>query len=255
MRLSVHRIHVNAGDKSLCQDMSLQIEAGQCWALLGLNGSGKTTLLHSLAGLHPLTAGEVKLDEIPLGKWSRKTLAQHLGLLLQNPPAPFPASVMEFILIGRHPYMGHFDWEDEKDYQIAQQALQQVGLQGFEQRDIQSLSGGEYQRMLIAMLLVQQPSLYLLDEPVNHLDWPHQHDLLRHLHNMTRESTVAMIMALHDVNLAAAYCSHAIMLFKDSQYLAGPVDELLTVDNLQQLYGIEVCEIRTQQQRLFVPQS
>lgn len=250
--LSAINMTLRAGDKLLCADFNIEISPGQSWAILGLNGTGKTTLLHTLAGLLP-QQGQVELNQRALNDWSRQELARHIGLLLQKHQDPFPGSVIEYVMIGRHPYLGHFHWESEADLQIAQQALDMVGLTGFEQRDIQHLSGGEYQRMMIAMVMVQQPAFYLLDEPVNHLDWPHQHELLTQLNRLVKQQSKSLIMALHDVNLAAQYSDHVIMLFEDADYLSGPTDELLDRENLERLYKTPIHEIMDNGKKVFLP--
>jgi len=253
MMLTAKDIKLQAGDKLLCDDFNIEIEPGQSWAILGLNGAGKTTLLHTLAGIREANQGTVGLENKILTEWSQQQLAQHIGLLLQTHQDPFPGTVIEYVLIGRHPYLGHFSWESDQDYAIAQQALDMVGLNGLEQRDIQQLSGGEYQRMMIAMVLVQQPEFYLLDEPVNHLDWPHQHELLKTLNELTQRKSVSLVMALHDVNLAARYCSHVVMMFEDSEYLLGKTSKLLNRENLERLYKTAMHELEDGDQTVFVP--
>lgn len=251
--LSCNDLHLEIGNKVLCDSLSLQIEPGETWAVLGLNGAGKTTLLHTLAGIRQPDAGQVLLNETDLSQLSRHTIATQLGLLLQTHQDPFPGKVIEHVLIGRHPYLKALQWESESDYQIAKDALSTVGLVGFENRDIQSLSGGEYQRMLIAMVLVQQPSIYLLDEPVNHLDWQHQHQILGTLSAMTEQKTCSLVMALHDVNLAARYCSHTLMMFDDGQVKSGPTPELLNTETLENLYHTPIMQIDSEQGKMFTP--
>ena len=251
--LSCNDLHLEIGNKILCDNLSLQIEPGETWAVLGLNGAGKTTLLHTLAGLRQPDAGQVSLNKTDLTELSRHDIAQQIGLLLQTHQDPFPGKVIEYVLIGRHPYLKALQWESESDYQIAKEALTTVGLSGFENRDIQSLSGGEYQRMLIAMVLVQQPSIYLLDEPVNHLDWQHQHQILRTLCEMTEQRTCSLVMALHDVNLAARYCSHTLMMFDDGHIESGRTPEMLNTETLKNLYHTSIVQIDSQQGKMFTP--
>jgi len=256
--LSCKDLHLEIANKVLCQNLSLQIEPGQTWAVLGLNGAGKTTLLHTLAGLRPPDAGQIYINEIDLGTLSRHDIAKQIGLLLQTQQDPFPGKVIEHVLIGRHPYLKALEWESESDYQIAIDALNTVGLTGFEDRDLQSLSGGEYQRMLIAMVLVQQPSIYLLDEPINHLDWQHQHQILSTLVSLidtsrVEQTTSSVVMALHDVNLAARYCSHVLMMFDDGQVKSGPTADMLTTESLEDLYHTPIVQISSEQGQMFMP--
>lgn len=251
--LSCNDLHLEIGNKVLCENLSLTIQPGETWSILGLNGAGKTTLLHTLAGLRNPEHGKIFLDDNGLNGIERHEVARQIGLLLQTNQDPFPGKVIEHVLIGRHPHLKALQWETETDYQIALHALEQVGLSGFENRDLQSLSGGEYQRMLIAMVLVQQPSIYLLDEPVNHLDWQHQHQILQTLVEMTEQKICSLMMALHDVNLAARYCSHTLMMFDNGRVLAGTTSDLLSTDSLEELYHTPVSQIEGEHGRLFTP--
>ncbi|MGD8783111.1 MAG: ABC transporter ATP-binding protein [Thioalkalispiraceae bacterium] len=251
--LGCHDLHLEIGNKLLCDSLSLRIKPGETWAVLGLNGAGKTTLLHTLAGIRQADRGRVSLNGRNITEYSRHDVARHLALLLQTNQDPFPGQVIEHVMIGRHPHLKAFQWESEQDYQIAKDALAMVGLAGFENRDIQHLSGGEYQRMLIAMVLVQQPAIYLLDEPVNHLDWQHQHQLLSRLCSLTENNNKALFMALHDVNLAARYCSHTLMMFDDGSVKAGPTADLLTIEHLQALYHTPILQVESQRGQLFTP--
>jgi len=251
--LSCKDLYLKIGNKVLCDNLSLQIEPGQTWAVLGLNGAGKTTLLHALAGIRPANSGQIYLNEKNLTELARHEIATQIGLLLQTQQDPFPGKVIEHVLIGRHPYLKALQWESEADYQIAIDALMTVGLDGFENRDLQSLSGGEYQRMLIAMVLVQQPSIYLLDEPINHLDWQHQHQILGTLTSMTEQKACSLMMALHDVNLAARYCSHTLMMFDDGQIKSGRTADLLNTETLEELYHTPIVQIENEQGQMFSP--
>ena len=254
-RLSCKDVRLEIAGKLLCKDLSLDIEPGQSWAVLGLNGTGKTTLLHTLTGIRYAEHGQVILDDVTLTDIPRHEVARHLGLLLQSDQTPFPGKVIEYVMIGRHPHLKALQWESDQDQQIALDALEKVGLDGFADRELSSLSGGEYQRMRIAMLLVQQPSIYLLDEPVNHLDWQHQHKILQFLTSMTKEHTYSLVMALHDVNLAARYCSHTLLMFDDGSIQAGLTSTLLNPEVLEELYHTPVTQIDSKQGMLFTPDT
>jgi len=252
-QLECINLQLKIGDRVLYNELNININAGDSWAILGLNGTGKTTLLHTLAGILPAGAGEIKVSGKDIRHWTRHELAQQIGLLLQNQQDPFPGKVIEHVLIGRHPHLRAMQWETQHDYQLAQQALALVGLSGFEDRNLQQLSGGEYQRMLIAMVLVQQPQCFLLDEPVNHLDWQHQHQILKALTAMAQQQSNAIVMALHDVNLAARYCSHSLLLFDDGQIAMGKTAELLDHQTLESLYHTPIKSIEGPEGRVFIP--
>lgn len=239
--LEIRDLSVDIGGKQICRDLSLTLCAGQRWGLLGVNGVGKTTLLHTLAGLRAPQQGMIRLFNQPISTLSRRVVAQKLGLLLQDEIDPFPGTVLETVLMGRHPHLGHWQWESEHDITIARDALQDVGLSNLESRQINTLSGGERRRLALATLLTQDPQLYLLDEPTNHLDPHHQIELLTLLSARISDSenTIprTLLMILHDVNLVTRFCDHLILLFGEGEVTCGPLEEILNTDCLERLYG------------------
>lgn len=251
--LTTTKLKLSAGTKTLCKQLDWQVQQGERWGVLGLNGAGKTTLLHTLAGIHEPDSGEIRLYDKNLATWKRRAVARHVGLLLQENYEPFPGKVLDYVLIGRHPHLHAWQWESDKDIQLAQDALHTVGLRGFETRDIASLSGGEHQRMAIAAILVQQPDIFLLDEPVNHLDWHHQHQLLKNICDRVTTQSKALVMVIHDVNLAARYCDHVLMIFDNGEIQSGTTDQMLHPEMLARLYGYPVAEINTDAGPVYIP--
>ncbi len=251
--LAAHGLRVDIGGKRIGGDLELTVTPGESWAVLGANGAGKTTLLYTLAGLRSPAAGTILLEGHPLRSWSRRAIARRLGILLQDSDDPFPATVLETALIGRHPHLGPWQWEGPEDTRRARDALAEVELDGFEQRGVDTLSGGERRRLALAALLVQDPKVALLDEPTNHLDLHHQIRLLGKLHDHARARGGALVMALHDVNLAARFCDHALMIFADGEILHGPADQLLRADYLTCLYHHPIEEVVGNGQRAFLP--
>lgn len=234
--LETRHLTVQIATQPICKDLNISLQAGQSWAILGVNGAGKTTLLHTLAGLRPACSGEIFIDGLPLDQYGRRRLAQRLGVLFQETQDPFPSTVLETTLIGRHPYTKSWQWESAVDYQIAMESLTQVGLAELAQRQINTLSGGERQRLAVANLLTQSPSVFLLDEPTNHLDLQYQHQILKLFKSYADNKQRTVVMILHDINLAATYCDHVVLLFANREPLCGPCDELLTEANLSNLY-------------------
>jgi iron complex transport system ATP-binding protein len=251
--LSARGLRLAAGGRTLCRDLNWSLQAGQCWAVLGLNGAGKTTLLHTLAGIQQPDQGEVCLEQQNIRQYSRREVARRLALLFQESDRVFPGTVLEHVLIGRHPHLRSWQWESAEDYRIARQALATVGLEKLAGRDIHTLSGGERQRMAIAGVLAQQPHIYLLDEPVNHLDWHHQHQLLATLTGLVQSGTCALVMALHDVNLASRYCNRVMMMFADGETLTGEARKLLQADTLSRLYGYAIERFEVDGKVVFIP--
>ena len=251
--LQTRQLHVQIAQQTICRELNISVHPGQCWAVLGVNGAGKTTLLHTLAGLRPALGGDILIQQRALRGYPRHELAQKLGMLFQDIQDPFPSTVMETTLMGRHPYTKSWQWENAEDYRIATQALTQVGLHHLAQRQINTLSGGERQRLAVATLLTQTPQVYLLDEPTNHLDLQYQHHILRLFKRYAIEQACAVVMILHDINLAARYCDHAILLFRDEEPACGASDELLTENHLSRLYDYCIRKIKGPDDRpLFV---
>jgi len=248
--LSCQALTVKIANKEICNNLSLTVNSGENWAVLGMNGCGKTTLLHMLAGLLPIDSGQVNLAKTSIQHLSRKEIARQLSLLLQHQEDHFPGTVLESVLIGRHPHLHHWQWESEQDKNLSNEILERVGLSGFAERSILTLSGGERQRVALATLLVQQTKIRLLDEPVNHLDIHHQHEVMKMLSSDNADS--ANIFVLHDVNLATRYCSHALLIYATGEIRQGTCAEVLTAENLSELYQHRLEEISHTGQRWFI---
>jgi iron complex transport system ATP-binding protein len=250
--LETRGLGVEIAGKSVCRDLDLRLFAGQCVGLLGGNGVGKTTLLHTLAGLRAPAAGSVLLDGAPLASLPRRRVAQRLGLLMQQPEDSLPATVLETALIGRHPHLDFWRWESHADVAIARRALKNVGLEGLEQRVQTALSGGERRRLDIATVLVQDPQLFLLDEAAHQLDLQHQMALLGQLKRLAETQGRAVLMSLHDINLAARFCDSILMLFGGGETLLDAADKALSAENLTRLYHTPVTALPWAGGRVFV---
>ena len=225
--------------------LDFSMRSGQCWGLLGPNGAGKTTLLHTLAGLRPPRSGKVLLNGRPLDRLPRRTIAQHLGLLFQDHHDGFPATVLETALIGRHPFLRAWDMETSEDHELARRALQRMDLQQLSERQVQTLSGGERQRLALATLLTQDPPLWLLDEPTNHLDLHHQVAVLDLVRNEVASRRRSAVLALHDLNLAATYCTHLVLMYPDGGMCWGRTAEIFHVQALERLFQQKLAVIDT----------
>jgi iron complex transport system ATP-binding protein len=227
----------------IAHQLNLTIDAGQCWCILGKNGVGKTTLLHTLAGLRDAADGHIECMGKPLQGYRRRQLAQRLGILFQDQDNPFPASVLETVLQGRHPHLHPWQWETAADVDIAQRALALVGLQSYAQRNLQTLSGGERQRAAIAALLAQDTALLLLDEPTSHLDLRHRIQILDKLVAHCRAHDKALVMVLHDVNLAARFADRVLLLLGEGEAIHGQKQHILQTATLERLYGHPLVEV------------
>ena len=224
----------------VARQLDIAIRHGEFWGLLGPNGIGKTTLLRTLAGLLEPQSGSVRLDGRDISGLPRKLLARHIGMLQQHTVYVFDSSVLQTVLTGRHPHLGYWEREGPQDLDMAVRALRSVGLEDFAERSVTGLSGGEARRLAFATVLVQDPEFMLLDEPTNHLDLRHQVRIMGMIRERTASGRHAALAALHDVNLAARYCSHVLMLFGDGDWCAGPCADMLSETSLERLFGCPV---------------
>ena len=219
--------------------VTLAIARGAVTGLLGPNGCGKTTLLKLLAGILSPDDGTVTLEGRPLATLSRRDVARAIAVVPQETHPAFDYTVMEMVLMGRHPHVGLFQLEGPSDFAIAREALAATGTVHLADRHFMTLSGGEKQRVVIASALAQSPSILLLDEPTASLDLGYQLEVAALLRRLNRERGATIVIATHDLNLAAALCD-GVVLLRDGRLLAqGPTRDVLTAAMVHQLYGVE----------------
>jgi iron complex transport system ATP-binding protein len=252
--LEARQLVVEIGGKTVVDGVDLSIANGERIAILGRNGAGKSTLLSTLAGLRPAAGGSLLLDGEDAALLPARQAALRRAWLGQFQSDPFGSTVLETALTGRHPHLGRWDWESKHDAELARGALKAVGLDGMEARQIHTLSGGERQRLAIATLLTQAAPLYLLDEPLSHLDLNHQMAVLELFAGTARDCGAGVIMVLHDPALAHRFCNRALLVYGDGRTEIGPVDRILTAETLSELYGYGLCQIEDRGHRCFIPE-
>ncbi len=239
---------------AVLHDISMDIPARSVTAILGPNGSGKTTLLHLLLGLLPANAGEIRLAGKPHAAYSRRELSQTVGLVPQDEPVAFDLGVLEFVVLGRAPYLSFFEMPSEEDRRIARQALETVGVSALWQRALPSLSGGERQLVTIARALAQMPLILLSDEPTSHLDLGNTRRILSVLRRLGDEGKT-IVFTTHDPNLAAATADYSVLLRDGRIVTAGATRDVLTSEHLSAIYGVEVQVIQWNGRPLVVTQA
>jgi iron complex transport system ATP-binding protein len=219
-------------------DISLDIGAGNICALLGPNGSGKTTLLNLILGwLRPL-AGRIELDGRDVADLSRRQMSRVVGFVPQEEPPGFELSVLEYVLLGRAPYLGFLETPRAEDRCAAETALEAAGIRKFRGRALPTLSAGEKQLASIARVLAQDPSIFLLDEPMSHLDLANTQRICWTIESL-RDEGRTVVFTTHDPNVASASADSVIMLLKGKVVAAGSVRETLTAGNIKTTYGVE----------------
>jgi iron complex transport system ATP-binding protein len=236
--LTTQQLCISAGKRSLINGLNWSVNRGEFWCVLGKNGAGKTSLLHTLAGAATPTQGSVLLSDQNTDELDALTLSRLRGLMLQSYSDVFHESVFNVVAIARTPHRSGAQWDTAADTAAVCHALQCVNLEEKMNADVTQLSGGERQRVALAALIVQSPELMLLDEPTAHQDVAYQLKTMHLLRDLSQQHGV--IASCHDINLAARFASH-ILLIGDQQHWLGPLNEVLQAERLSQVFG---CSFR-----------
>lgn len=253
MKLQLERIFFSYNKVSILQDISFQCKGGEIIGLAGPNGSGKTTLLKCISGLHHPSAGTIRLDGQNLADLPMKQAARKIGYVPQDTGTTFAITVMNAVLLGRTPYIRF--GASEKDVEIAEKAITQMGLEGLAFRMMNELSGGERQRALVARALAQQPELLVLDEPTSSLDLRHQLETLEIVGKVAREQGLLVLLSIHDLNLAGRFTDRLLMLKQGKLFADGSPSQVVTPKNIEAIYGVKAL-VRYENGRPFVfPES
>jgi iron complex transport system ATP-binding protein len=245
------RFSYNGREKAVLQDLSLTLPAGAITAILGPNGSGKTTLLHLILGVLSPQGGAIRLAGLPQAGYSRRQMSQLIGLVPQEEYSPFDFSVLEYVLLGRAPYLGPLEMPGEADYRLARAALQTTGLTHLQDRPIPNLSGGERQLAAVARALAQQPRILLLDEPTAHLDLGNKARIIEILRSLAGKG-VAIVLTTHDPEVAAAIAGFVVLMRRGEVLAAGEADTVLTAEQLSATYGVEVRVFQIEGRRVIL---
>jgi iron complex transport system ATP-binding protein len=225
------------GNGFALRHISLSANEGEMVGLIGPNGSGKSTLLRLISGVLPAFEGEVYLDGLSLRHAKRKAVSRMVAVVPQQFQMPFAFRVEEVVMLGRTPFLGAFSDGGLKEQAVVTQAMDWVGIGQLRGRFFNELSGGERQKVVLAMALAQQPRLLLLDEPTTHLDINHQVEMLELLKRLNREHGLTIVAAMHDLNLAALYFPRLVTLKAGRIFADGVPGAILTPGMIAEVFG------------------
>ncbi len=238
MRLEAKDLQVYLGDRRVLEAISLSLERGDWLAIVGPNGAGKSTLLRVLARLLRPRRGVVLLDNHEIHRLPTKTVARRLAILVNPLDSAHDTTVEELVWRGRYPHQKLLAGATRHDREMVEWAISTCQLQDLRGRPLSHLSAGERQRAWLAMALAQEPEALFLDEPTSFLDYRHQVEVMDLLGGLNRQGLI-IVMATHDLNVAARY-ARTVLALKDGRILAmGPLDQVLTPEVLRELYQVE----------------
>ena len=238
--LKIDSLTVAYGDKIVLKDISFEVGSGEILALIGPNGAGKSTLIRAATGVVPVKTGRVSVDGQDLTQLSPSQRAKILAVVPQARQLGGAFSVEQAVMMGRTPYLNWLGQEGEADKAAVRLALQQTCLDAFADRQIAKLSGGEQQRVLLARALAQSTPVLLLDEPTNHLDLQHQTNLLSLVKNLAKKKQLAVLMALHDLNLVSFFADKVALLVDGELRHLGTPQEVIRAEHISAAYRTPV---------------
>jgi iron complex transport system ATP-binding protein len=225
------------GRDILC-GVRFSVAPGELVGLIGPNGAGKTTLLRVISGLWHNTAGEIRLLNKSLARYSPREIARLIAQVPQITALDFPFTVQQIVMMGRNPHLGRFQLETVHDRQVVSAAMRRTKTLVMKDRLIGTLSGGERQRVLIARALAQEPRLLLLDEPTANLDIQHQIGILNLVRGLIQQDGLGAVAAVHDLELAARFCDRVVLLHQGKRLADGSPEHVLTSDHIRAAYGV-----------------
>jgi ABC-type cobalamin/Fe3+-siderophores transport system ATPase subunit len=242
--LKIESLTVSYGPRRVLHAISLDVHAGEVLALIGPNGAGKSTLVRAASGVIPVQSGKVAVNGDNLLAMPAMRRARYLAVVPQAGLLPPAFTVWETVLLGRTPYLNFLGQVSSKDEEIARLSLQKVDALDLIERRVGELSGGEQQRVLLARALAQSTPILLLDEPTVHLDLQYQVSLMEIVRSLARTDHLAVLIALHDLNLAARYADRVSLLVAGEVKAAGTPRQVLTPEIISTAYHLPVQVIR-----------
>ena len=240
-------------NRSFIENLDVNIEEGKVTTILGPNGSGKSTLLGIICGLNKISGGEVWINDKNIKKLSYKELAKEIATVHQQNSVPEDITVEELVAYGRTPYKKYYKGNDEEDNKIVEWAIEKTGLQNLRDKAVMSMSGGERQRVFIAMALAQKSNVLFLDEPTTYLDIYHQIEILELVKELNKEYNLTVVMVLHDINQAMKYSDNIIVMKNGKIIDYGKANEVINIKLLNEVYNIGGFIGEHEGEKYFIP--
>ncbi len=238
--LHLDRLSFSYPNRFALREISLNVAEGAFIALIGPNGSGKTTLLRLMTGVLQPEKGQIYLQGRLLKDFSPRQLGQEVAVISSEQYFEFPFPVAHIVAMGRFPYLGRLKKMSRQDWEIVERSMSMTQTDQLRECPIDQLSSGERQRVLIARAVAQRPTLLMLDEPNAHLDIKHQIETFRLLQSLNREENLTVIMVLHDLTVAAAFCQSVVLLNEGRLVSQGTPQEVITTDIIREIYGADI---------------
>lgn len=234
--IEIQNLNYEINNKRILDNICLKVNKGELVGLIGPNGAGKTTLLKCLNGIYK-AEGTVKVNGVLIDRMSNKSLAEKIALMHQNTQIGFPFPAKEVVLMGRYPYLKRMQRESKEDYKIARKNMEYTDTEKLEDCTINQMSGGERQRVLFAKTLTQQTDIILLDEPTASLDITYQEQIFKYARDLSEQGKT-VLAAIHDLKIAAKYCTRLVLMNDGKIVSDGSPEEVLTSMNLSRVYGV-----------------
>ena len=240
MALEIKGVDIFYGSLKVLEGVDFSAAHGELLGIIGPNGSGKTTLLRTISRILKPKIGTILLEGKEVREMKDKEFSRNFAAVPQDTTVNFDFSVLDIVLMGRNPHLGRIELESEKDIEIARRSMKLTNCWHLAERQITELSGGERQLVIIARALTQEPRVLLLDEPTSHLDINYQIEIMELMMRLTSHEGLIVIAVIHDLNLAAQYCDHLVLLDKGKIVAMGSQQDVLTAENIKKTFGADV---------------